>query len=105
VYRKSGESGPEALCIEHFDEEVDWEVIDKSDPDGECLAYVRGGCALEDCCLRKWRVNGVYGVYVKRSSVKLVTGEEARSKASDRASFASECTPSLPSIVSIVSYL
>ena len=100
LYRKSGESGPEALCIEHYDDEGGhWQVIDKSNPDGESYAYVEGGCALEDCCLRKWRVyDGV--THVKRPSVKLVTGEEARSKASDRASFASECTPSLPSIVS-----
>jgi hypothetical protein len=99
VYRKSGECGPEALFIEHDDDEGDyWEVIDRSGPE-LLLAYVRGGCALEDCCLRKWTVYDGEN-HVKRPSVKLLTGEEARSKASDRASFASECTSSLPPIVS-----
>ena len=100
LYRKSGESGPEVLCIEHY--EGQWQVkAETSRGSGVCVAYVRGCCALEDCRLRMWKV--VDGdERVDRPSVMLVTGQEARSKASDRANFASECTLSLPFIASCV---
>ena len=55
LYRRSGERGDEALCIEHF--EGRWRVKNESDRgSGACRAYVEGGCALEECRSRTWKV-------------------------------------------------
>ena len=55
LYRKSGESGPEALCIEHYNWQ--WQVKAESDlGTGLFVASVQGDCALEDCRSSKWRV-------------------------------------------------
>ena len=67
--------GDASMCIEHFAGE--WQVkyvSDKGTPAG--LVLVEGGCALEDCTSRVWRVdNGKE--FEDQSSVKIATGEEA----------------------------
>jgi hypothetical protein len=75
LYRKSGECGEEALCIEHFDGR--WRVKNQSDRGiGMCCAYVEGGCALEECLSRIWKV--VEGRdLVDQSSVQMVAVVEA----------------------------
>ena len=99
LYRKNGD---EALCIEHF--EGRWRVKNQSDRGSvACFAYVEGGCALEDCRSRIWKV--VEGEdFVDQRSVQMVTGEEAKSQASDcgRSVLAPEDTRASPSIVSCV---
>jgi hypothetical protein len=96
VYRKSDECGDEALYIEHGDD--NWWVIDKL---GASRAHVEGGCALEDCRSRTWKVSDGEG-FVDQPSAKLVTGEEAKSQASGRSVLAPEHTRASPSIVSCV---
>jgi hypothetical protein len=104
LYRKSGESGEPALCIEHDDEGC-WVVKNESDIGSSAKgprAYVRGGCALEECCSRLWSVcnNGKY--HIDQPGVKVVTGDEAKSMASSHSTLAPQCNPSLPSILSRV---
>jgi hypothetical protein len=75
LYRKSGAPGDEELCIEHF--EGRWEVKTQLDRgSGACRAYVEGGCALENCCLRRWKVVDSDG-FVDEPSVRMVTVAEA----------------------------
>jgi hypothetical protein len=46
-----------------------------------CKAYVAGGCALEDCASRVWRVwNGIG--FDDQPSVKMATGREAERQVS-----------------------
>ncbi len=68
------------FCIEHF--EGQWQVKNEMDRgSGVCCAFVQGNCALEDCCSRGWHV--VYGdEIVSQPDVKIVTGQQAKSKAS-----------------------
>jgi hypothetical protein len=69
LYRKCGELGDQALCIEQIKYESDR-------GSGACLAYVDGGCALEDCRSRTWKlVEG--GDFVDEPSVKMVTVADA----------------------------
>ena len=100
VYRKSGECGDEALCIEHF--EGRWRVKNQSDRGSvACFAYVEGGCAFEDCRSRIWKV--VEGEdFVDQPGVKVVTGDEAKSMASSHSTLAPQCSPSLTSMLSRV---
>jgi hypothetical protein len=100
LYRKSGECGEEALCIEHFDGR--WRVKNQSHRGSvACFAHVEGCCALEGCRSRVWKVSdGVY--FVDQPSVKMVTGEEAKSQASGRSVLAPEHTRASPSILSCV---
>ena len=78
LYRKSGKGGNEAMCIEHDDD--NWWVIDRL---GASRAQVEGGCALEDCRSRIWKVSDGDD-FVDQLSVQMVTGEEAKSQASGR---------------------
>ncbi len=75
LYRKSGESGPEAMCIEHF--EGQWQVKNDMDRGGSvCCAFVQGNCALHHHHLHGWNV--VHGRdFVPQASVKLVAVAEA----------------------------
>ena len=96
LYRKSGECRDEALCIEHDDD--NWLVVDKLNV---YCAQVEGGCALEGCRSRIWKVSdGRY--FVDQPSVQMVTGEEAKSQASGRSVLAPEHTRASPSILSCV---
>ena len=96
LYRKSGECGDEALCIEHDDD--DWWVIDRL---GAGRAYVEGCCALEDCRSRIWKVSDGDD-FVDQPSVQMVTGDEAKTQASGRSVLAPEHTRALLSILSCV---
>jgi hypothetical protein len=81
LYRRSGERGDEALCIEHF--EGRWRVKNESDRgSGACRAYVEGGCALEECGSRTWQVENRFGDFVDEPSVRIATGDAAKSQAS-----------------------
>jgi hypothetical protein len=75
LYRKCGAPGDQALCIEHC--EGRWQIKNQSDRgSGACLAYVEGGCRLEDCRLRRWKV--VDGDdFVDGRSVRMVTVTDA----------------------------
>jgi len=97
LYRRSGERGDEALCIEHF--EGRWRVKNESDRgSGACRAYVEGGCALEECRSRTWKV--VDGDdFVDRQSVRMATGDAVRSQASGRSVLAREHTRASPSML------
>ena len=95
IYRKSGD---EALCIEHF--EGRWRVKNQSDRGSvACFAHVEGGCSLEDCRSRIWKVSDGED-FVDQPSVQMVTGEEAKSQASGRSVLAPEHTLASPSILS-----
>ena len=81
LYRKSGESGDEALCIEHF--EGEWQIKAESHRfSGIHFASVEGGCVLEDCRESNWRVYNSAGK-LKVQDVKIMTEEEANAKVSD----------------------
>jgi hypothetical protein len=83
IYRKSGEFGVEALCIEHF--EGRWWVENQSDRGSVAwFAVVEGGCALEDCRSRIWKISDGRD-FVDQPSVQMVIGEEAKSQASGAA--------------------
>ena len=82
LYRKSGESGDQALCIEHF--EWQWQVKAESDRGtGFFVASVEGGCALEDVgCLSKWRVYNSKKKLANQPNVLILTEDEVICKAS-----------------------
>ena len=75
LYVKRGDA---SQCIEHFGEK--WEVKPVSGKGKtNAWAYVAGGCGLEACTSRVWRVDdGTPGPFVDAPSVKLVAGAEAQ---------------------------
>jgi hypothetical protein len=75
LYRKSGESGSEALCIEHY--KGQWQVKYEMDRDSDvCVAFIQGNCALDHHHLHGWNV--VYDRdFVHQPSVKLAVVAEA----------------------------
>jgi hypothetical protein len=67
--------GDPSICIEHHGGR--WQVKSVSSKGKNiCMAYVAGGCALEDCALHVWRV-GNGKDYGDQPSVKMATGREA----------------------------
>jgi len=75
LYRKSGESGPEALCIEHY--EGQWQVKYEMDRDsGVCVAFIEGNCALDHHHLHGWNVVCDRD-FVQQPSVKMAAVAEA----------------------------
>ena len=69
VYSKRGDP---SICVEHRG--GNWEVKDVLNKGtGICKAYVAGGCALEDCTSRVWRMNSGEG-WGDQPSVKMATG-------------------------------
>ncbi len=83
LYRKSGECGDEALCIEHF--EGEWQVKSESDRfSGIHVASVEGGCVLEDCRESNWRVYNSKKKLTNQPNVLILTEEEANAKVSDQ---------------------
>ncbi len=82
--------GDASMCIEHCAGQ--WLVKDvpsKGTPAG--MAFVQGGCALEDCTSRVWRMfNGKE--WEDQPSVKMVTGSEAERQVSGGC-IPSTCTP------------
>jgi hypothetical protein len=77
VYSKRGDP---SICVEHRG--GNWEVKDVLNKGtGICKAYVAGGCALEDCTSRVWRMNSGEG-WGDQPSVKMATGREAERQVS-----------------------
>ena len=67
--------GDPSMCIEHRGGK--WQVKDVSSKSkAEGMAYVAGGCALEDCTSRVWKVGNGKG-FDDQLSVKMATGREA----------------------------
>ncbi len=64
--------GDPNVCIEHH--AALWQVKPVSSKGKDtCNAYVAGGCALEDCTSRVWRVSNGKG-FDDQPSVKMATG-------------------------------
>ena len=84
LYRKSDEFDlDDELCIDHFGGE--WRVTNKwGREDGACLAFCKGGCALEKCRSRVWKAFDGED-FVGQPSVQMVTEGEVKSRASGRA--------------------
>ena len=82
--------GDASMCIEHFAGQ--WQVKKVSSKGtSACLAFVQGGCALEDCTSRVWWVdNGKE--FEDQPSVKMATGSEAERQVSGGC-IPSTCTP------------
>ena len=77
VYGKCGDA---SVCIEH--RAGAWQVKDVSDKGSAvCHAYVTGGCALEACTSRVWRVYDGKA-HVDQASVKIATGPDVEREVS-----------------------
>ena len=75
LYAKRGDA---SACIEHYG--GDWQVKPVSSKGtANCWAYVEGGCGLEACTSRVWKVGDGKGTgFHDAPNVKLVTGAEAQ---------------------------
>ncbi len=72
--------GDPSMCIEHRGGL--WQVKSVSSKGtSACQAFVAGGCALEDCASRLWRLNNGKEINDQRS-VKMATGSEAERQVS-----------------------
>ena len=72
--------GDPSVCIEHYGGM--WQVKNMSSKGkSACQAFVAGGCALEDCTSRVWRVYDGKG-YNDQPSLKMATGREAERQVS-----------------------
>ena len=82
--------GDASMCIEHFAGQ--WQIKDVSSKGTDvAFAIVQGGCALEDCTSRVWKVlNGKE--FEDQPSVKMATGSEAERQVSGGC-IPSTCTP------------
>ena len=82
--------GDASICIEHVAGK--WQVKPVSSKGTSAgMAYVQGGCALEDCTSRVWRMfNGKEDE--DQPSVKMATGSEAERQVSG-CCIPSTCTP------------
>ena len=77
VYGKCGDG---SMCIEHYAGK--WQVKRVSNKGTyACFARVTGGCALEACTSRVWRV-GNGKTFEDQPSVKAVTGADAEREVS-----------------------
>ena len=75
LYVKRGDS---SMCIEHFEGRVLWQVKRVSvKGKSNSYAYVDGGCPLEACTSRAWKVAFDNLVHSDAPDVKMVTGVEA----------------------------
>ena len=87
VLSKRGDAN---MCIEHFAGRWRIKAV-SSKGTSACMAYVEGGCALEDCTSRVWMVfNGKKNE--DQPSVKMATGSEAERQVSGGC-IPSTCTP------------
>jgi hypothetical protein len=74
-----------SMCIEHYRRK--WQVKPVSDKGkDQCKAYVAGGCALEDCASRVWKVDDGKG-FDDQPSVKMATGRQVSGGFSSRFCF------------------
>jgi hypothetical protein len=82
--------GDASMCIEHV--AGNWQIKNVSGKGRiACMGSVQGGCALEDCTSRVWRVdNGKE--FEDQRSVKMATGSEAERQVSGGC-IPSTCTP------------
>ena len=78
VYKKRGDAD---TIIEHFS--GDWQIKRAREKGLSvyCCTFVRGGCALEACADRVWRVVEANAVH-DRENVKMSSGAEAEAQAS-----------------------
>ena len=70
--------GDTSVCLEHFGGR--WQVKSVSSKGkGAGMAFIAGGCALEDCTSRVWKVDDGIPEHplLDQPSVKMVTGREA----------------------------
>ncbi len=82
--------GDASMCIEHF--AGIWQVKTVSSKGtSACMAYVEGGCALEDCTSQVWTVY-MGKEWEAQPSVKIATGSEAERQVSGGC-IPSTCTP------------
>jgi hypothetical protein len=72
--------GDPSMCIEHRGGQWEVKAVSGKGKDG-CKAYVAGGCALEDCASRVWKVGNGKG-FDDQPSVKIATGREAERQVS-----------------------
>ncbi len=95
LYAKRGDA---ISCIRHRGGV--WEVLLVSckDKGTKSPAYVEGGCALDACTSRVWKLinPGEQGSYNDAPSVKLVTGEEAQRQVRGCPTSIPACAPHLP---------
>jgi hypothetical protein len=79
-YAVYGKRGDASMCIEHY--EGRWQVKSVSSKGGGgWFASVAGGCALEACASRVWKVfDG--NALVNQASVKIATGADAEREVS-----------------------
>jgi hypothetical protein len=80
-YAVYGKLGDASMCIEHYGGK--WQVKSVCRKGrNRCFAYVTGGCALEACASRVWKVAHETG-YDVQSNVEIVTGLDAEREVSD----------------------
>jgi hypothetical protein len=72
--------GDPSVCIEHHGGVWGVKHVSRKGKAG-CFACVAGGCALEDCTSRLWRVNNGNEIN-DQQSVKMATGREAERQVS-----------------------
>jgi hypothetical protein len=74
VYVSRNEGLGRGVCIVHRN--GDWEIKPEERKNSDNLvAYVKGGCPLEQCASRMWKVFTLDG-FIDQPSVKIVLGEE-----------------------------
>ena len=79
-YAVYGKRGDASMCIEHYGGL--WGVKSVSAKgSGGCFAYVTGGCALEACTSRVWKVHDGYTLG-DQASVKIATGPDVEREVS-----------------------
>ena len=77
VYGKCGDA---SMCIEHYGGKWQVTTVSYKGTDG-AFANVTGGCALEACTSRVWRVDDGEAL-VNQASVKIATGADAEREVS-----------------------
>ena len=83
--------GDASMCIEHFAGQ--WQIKPVSyKGKNSRMAFVQGGCALEDCTSRVWSVVNGKSWFEDQPSVKMATGSEAERQVSGGC-IPSTCTP------------
>ena len=80
LYRKRGNPG---IIMEHLGGKWQVKPVSSKGKAG-CRAYVAGGCALEDCTSRVWKVDDGVPEHplIEQPSVKMATGREAERQVS-----------------------
>jgi hypothetical protein len=93
LYRKRGDA---SVCMEHF--EGKWSIKSEAEIDtSNCWAYVKGGCALEDCTSRQWTLSDGTGkgVWTNPPLMKVMTEAEAKAATNAKAAAESKASPEI----------